>query len=83
MNIYMNNAPKPSAINDYVLSESVGYLISRVRSTMWNGVTQHTTSQLGITGTEASIMFMLAVSKCAMARISPVNTGSMPAPSRV
>jgi DNA-binding MarR family transcriptional regulator len=63
----MSDAPKPSAISDYVLSESVGYLISRVRSTMWNGVTQHTTSQLGITGTQASIMFMLAVGKCATA----------------
>ncbi len=64
----MGDAPKdatpPSAIGDYILSESVGYLISRVRSTLWNMVTQHTTSELGITSTQASIMFMLAVGKC-------------------
>jgi DNA-binding MarR family transcriptional regulator len=67
----MSDAPKaaPAAItlDNYVLSESVGYLISRVRSTMWNMVTQHTTSELGITSTQASIMFMLAVGKCATA----------------
>ncbi|GAB5099732.1 MULTISPECIES: MarR family winged helix-turn-helix transcriptional regulator [unclassified Caballeronia] len=63
----MSEAPKPAGIGDYVLSESVGYLISRVRSTMWNMVTQHTSSELGITGTQASIMFMLAVGKCATA----------------
>jgi DNA-binding MarR family transcriptional regulator len=63
----MSDAPKPSAVGDYVLNESVGYLISRVRSTMGNIVTQHTTSELGITSTQASIMFMLAAGKCATA----------------
>jgi DNA-binding MarR family transcriptional regulator len=62
-----NEAPPPVSIDNYVLSESVGYLISRVRSTMWNMVTQHTTAELGITSTQASIMFMLAVGKCATA----------------
>ncbi|SAL66795.1 MarR family transcriptional regulator [Caballeronia peredens] len=60
----MSDAPKSPAIGDYVLAESVGYLMSRVRSTMWNMVTQHTTSELGITSTQASILFMLAVGKC-------------------
>jgi DNA-binding MarR family transcriptional regulator len=60
----MSDAPKSAAIGDYVLGESPGYLISRVRSTMWNMVTQHTTSELGITSTQASILFMLAVGKC-------------------
>ncbi|MFM0325843.1 MarR family winged helix-turn-helix transcriptional regulator [Caballeronia glebae] len=60
----MSDTPKSAAIGDYVLAESVGYLISRVRSTMWNMVTQHTTSELGITSTQASILFMLAVGKC-------------------
>jgi DNA-binding MarR family transcriptional regulator len=60
----MTDAPNPTAIDNYVLSESVGYLVSRVRSTMWNMVTQHTTSELGITSTQASIVFMLAVGKC-------------------
>jgi DNA-binding MarR family transcriptional regulator len=63
----MNDAPKSAGIGDYVLAESVGYLISRVRSTMWNMVTQHTTSELGITSTQASILFMLAVGKCVTA----------------
>ncbi|KND58886.1 Transcriptional regulator, MarR family [Candidatus Burkholderia verschuerenii] len=60
-------APAAITLDNYVLSESVGYLISRVRSTMWNMVTQQTTSELGITSTQASIMFMLAVGKCATA----------------
>ncbi|KMY85525.1 Transcriptional regulator, MarR family [Candidatus Paraburkholderia calva] len=60
-------APAAITLDNYVLSESVGYLISRVRSTMWNMVTQHTTSELGITSTQASIMFMLAVGKCTTA----------------
>jgi DNA-binding MarR family transcriptional regulator len=60
----MSDAPKPTSIDSYVLSESVGYLISRVRSTLWNMVTQHTTAELGITSTQASIVFMLAVGKC-------------------
>jgi DNA-binding MarR family transcriptional regulator len=44
----------------YKLGENVGYLLSRVRSTLWNTVTQHTLAELGITSTQASIMFMLA-----------------------
>lgn len=60
----MSDAPKAgSAIGDYQLSESVGYLMSRVRSTMWNMVTQHTTAELGITSTQASIVFMLAAGR--------------------
>jgi len=47
-------------IASYELSESVGYLLSRVRSTLWNNVTQLTMADLGITSTQASIMFMLA-----------------------
>ncbi|KMZ12846.1 Transcriptional regulator, MarR family [Candidatus Burkholderia humilis] len=63
----MSDAPKSDPISDYVMSESVGYMISRVRSTMWNMVTQYTSSKLGITGAQASIMFMLAVGKCSTA----------------
>ena len=58
----MSDTPNPPhAIGDYELGESVGYLMSRVRSTMWNMVTQHTTAELGITSTQASIVFMLGV----------------------
>jgi DNA-binding MarR family transcriptional regulator len=57
----MSDVPQPSSrITDYKLGESVGYLLSRVRSTLWNMATQHTTAELGITSTQASIMFMLA-----------------------
>jgi DNA-binding MarR family transcriptional regulator len=57
----MSDAPPPvPEISNYELSESVGYLLSRVRSTLWNLVTQHTMADLGITSTQASIMFMLA-----------------------
>jgi DNA-binding MarR family transcriptional regulator len=44
----------------YKLGENVGYLLGRVRSTLWNTVTQHTLAELGITSTQANIMFMLA-----------------------
>ena len=57
----MSDAPQPiPEIANYELSESVGYLLSRVRSTLWNIVTQLTMADLGITSTQASIMFMLA-----------------------
>jgi DNA-binding MarR family transcriptional regulator len=57
----MSDAPPPvPEITSYELSESVGYLLSRVRSTLWNLVTQQTMADLGITSTQASIMFMLA-----------------------
>jgi DNA-binding MarR family transcriptional regulator len=49
----------PKAAN-YPLGENVGYLLGRVRSTLWNTVTQQTLAELGITSTQASIMFMLA-----------------------
>src|SRR4051812_30056279 len=51
--------PVPEIAN-YVLCESVGYLLSRVRSTLWNNVTQLTMADLGITSAQASIIFMLA-----------------------
>src|SRR5258708_33683777 len=57
----MSDTPRPvPEIANYELSESVGYLLSRVRSTLWNNVTQLTMADLGITSTQASIMFMLA-----------------------
>src|ERR1700735_5294949 len=57
----MSDTPQPvPEIANYELSESVGYLLSRVRSTLWNNVTQHTMADLGITSTQASVMFMLA-----------------------
>ncbi|MGH8782286.1 MarR family winged helix-turn-helix transcriptional regulator [Paraburkholderia sp.] len=57
----------PREISEYQLGESVGYLISRVRSTMSNMVTQRTMAELGITSTQGSILFMVASGKCLLA----------------
>ncbi|MEK6348342.1 MAG: MarR family transcriptional regulator [Burkholderia sp.] len=58
--------PGPS-LAAYPINDSVGYLLSRVRSLMTNLVTQRTQTELGITGTQASMLFMLAVGKCSTA----------------
>jgi DNA-binding MarR family transcriptional regulator len=49
------------------LNESIGSLFSRVRSTMANLVNQRTTCELGITGTQGSILFMVWSEKCLLA----------------
>ncbi len=54
-------------ISVYQLGESVGYLISRVKSTTSNLVTQRTMAELGITSQQASILFMVASGKCLLA----------------
>lgn len=58
--------PDP-AISQYQLGESVGYLISRVRSTLSNLVTQRSMAELGITSQQGSILFMVASGKCLLA----------------
>lgn len=55
------------SLSAYPINDSVGYLLSRVRSLMTNLVTQRTQTELGITGTQASMLFMLAVGKCSTA----------------
>jgi len=57
----------PPEISQYQLGESVGYLISRAKSTISNLVTQRTTAELGITSQQASILFMVATGKCLLA----------------
>ena len=58
--MFISDVSKPSRqTTDYMLDESVGYLLGRVRSTMWNMVTQQTMADLGITATQACIIFML------------------------
>ncbi|WP_027818251.1 MarR family winged helix-turn-helix transcriptional regulator [Paraburkholderia bannensis] len=57
----------PPEIRDYDLGESVGYLISRVRSSMSNLVTQRTVAELGVTSQQASVLFMVASGKCVLA----------------
>jgi DNA-binding MarR family transcriptional regulator len=58
--------PAPE-ISAYQLGESVGYLISRVKSTMSNEITQRTMAELGITSQQASILVMVASGKCLLA----------------
>src|SRR5579864_2578291 len=57
----------PSDPRDYQLGESVGYLISRVKSTLSNLVTQRSMAELGITSQQGSILFMVASGKCLLA----------------
>ena len=65
----MANPPSalPPELAEYQFGESVGYLLSRVKSTMSNMVTQRTMAELGITSTQASILFMVASGKCLLA----------------
>jgi DNA-binding MarR family transcriptional regulator len=46
------------------MEDSIGYLLARVRSTLWNSVTQMTMQELGVTATQASMLSMLASGQC-------------------
>ncbi|CAN0620294.1 Transcriptional regulator, MarR family [Burkholderia multivorans] len=59
--------PQGSSLSTYQVNDSVGYLMSRVKSLMTNLATQRTQVELGITGTQASMLFMVAVGKCSTA----------------
>ena len=63
----------PPEVRDYDLGESVGYLISRVKSTMSNMVTQRAVAELGVTSQQASILFMVATGKCTCRRFSAAS----------
>jgi DNA-binding MarR family transcriptional regulator len=54
-------------LSEYRLGESVGYLISRVKSTLSNLVTQRSMAELGVTSQQGSILFMVASGKCLLA----------------
>ncbi|MCG1042283.1 MarR family transcriptional regulator [Mycetohabitans sp. B8] len=58
------NAGLPPEIANYPFGESIGYLLARVRSNIWNMVSQQTMAELGITSTQASILFMLGSGRC-------------------
>jgi len=62
-----SSASLPPEIADYKLDESVGYLMSRARSALANNITQHSMAELGITSTQASVLFMLATGRCTAA----------------
>ncbi|PXW27159.1 MarR family winged helix-turn-helix transcriptional regulator [Paraburkholderia caballeronis] len=57
----------PPDLRDYAFGESVGYLISRAKSTISNMVTQRTLAELGVTSQQASVLFMVASGKCLLA----------------
>jgi DNA-binding MarR family transcriptional regulator len=64
----MTNSPSPTMeFNARDVNESVGSLFSRLRSAMANMINQRTTCELGITGTQGSILFMLWSGKCLLA----------------
>ncbi len=56
-----------SELSEYQLGESVGYLLTRVKSTLSNLVTQRSMAELGITSQQGSILFMVASGKCLLA----------------
>ncbi|MGN6649435.1 MarR family winged helix-turn-helix transcriptional regulator [Trinickia sp.] len=57
----------PPEVCNYQLDESVGYLIARAKSSLSNLVTQRTLGELGITSTQASMLFMIASGRCSLA----------------
>jgi DNA-binding MarR family transcriptional regulator len=56
--------PSPSAALAAGMEDNLGYLLARVRSTLWNSVTQMTMQELGVTATQASMLWMLASGQC-------------------
>ncbi|MGF6770549.1 DNA-binding MarR family transcriptional regulator [Paraburkholderia sp. GAS199] len=58
--------PDPAS-PDHPINESVGYLIARVQSQLNQMVTQRTLANLGVTATQASMLFMLAIGRCTTA----------------
>ncbi|HEV3105291.1 MAG TPA: MarR family winged helix-turn-helix transcriptional regulator [Trinickia sp.] len=61
------SAGLPLEVGNYQIDESVGYLLSRVKSSLSNMVTQRTMAELGITSTQASMLFMIASGRCSLA----------------
>ncbi|SOE92094.1 DNA-binding transcriptional regulator, MarR family [Burkholderia sp. D7] len=62
-----DSASRPLEFSVRNLNDSVGSLFSHVRSTMANMINQRTTCDLGITGTQGSILFMVWSEKCLLA----------------
>ncbi|MEJ0004044.1 MAG: MarR family transcriptional regulator [Pararobbsia sp.] len=56
----------PPSSSDFAarMDDSVGYLLARVRSALWNAVTQLAMQELGVTATQASMLSMLASGQC-------------------
>ncbi|MBU6488666.1 MAG: MarR family transcriptional regulator [Burkholderiales bacterium] len=62
-----SSTPLPPELCGYQIDESVGYLLARVKSSLSNLVTHRTLSELGITSTQASMLFMIASGRCSLA----------------
>ena len=54
-------------LQTYQTNEGIGYLLSRVQSLLAHMVTQRTQVELGITGTQASLLFMVGGGRCSTA----------------
>ncbi len=54
-------------LRDFELDEAVGYLLARAKSGISNLVSQRTMKELGITSTQASILFMIGSGRCQLA----------------
>jgi DNA-binding MarR family transcriptional regulator len=57
----------PRVVCDFQLEEAVGYLLARTKSNLSNLVTQRTMSELGITSTQGSMLFMIGTGRCQLA----------------
>ncbi|GLU34839.1 MarR family transcriptional regulator [Trinickia caryophylli] len=57
----------PPEVRDFPLDEAVGYLLARAKSGLSNLVSQRTMSELGITSTQGSMLFMIGSGRCPLA----------------
>jgi hypothetical protein len=58
----------PRENGDTMIAENLGHLLNHARTNTWNLINQRTRDELDVSGTEASIISMLATSR--------VNTAS-------
>lgn len=61
------SALPPGSLFSFDDSKNLGYLIARVKSQMTNLASQRTQTDLGITGTQAVMLYMIATGKCSTA----------------
>jgi DNA-binding MarR family transcriptional regulator len=54
-------------VTDYEISESVGHLLARVKSTMSNMITHRALDELGITNQQGSVLLLVARGRCVLA----------------
>jgi DNA-binding MarR family transcriptional regulator len=54
-------------VRDFKLDDAVGYLLGRAKSSISNLVSQRTMKEVGITSTQASMLFMIGSGRCELA----------------